>query len=110
MKTLKANADYLSVLRRTTPRGRKALIKEAPPGLIKALSECCNNALYNPRLRLPANKLRKLRPYKKAIRTVAHARTSIGRKRRVLQKGGFLGVLLSTLAPILASVIGSAVK
>jgi hypothetical protein len=77
---------------------RRAIIGQADPSLITTLSECSLNTLngaqpISPRCKALLTKYKgQLRQLAAPIRTV-----SIQRKRRILQSGGFLSILLSSL-------------
>lgn len=103
MKRLRVNKHILHVLRKSKPNLRKALIKQCEPDVIKTLCEICLNTLKgNTRLSNVAKK--RLKKYKRTIRSLSQPKQSVAFKRKVLlQHGGFLPLLLGTL---LSGVIG----
>lgn len=106
---VKRHFPLLQYLCNGKPRIVKALVQEADPEVIKVLCECSKSALYGG-LNLNPSQLSKLKRYKQQLRILSEKRTSVKKKKQALQKGGFLGALLSTVVPVLASVIGGLVK
>ena len=86
------------------PRINKAIIEESNPEVIKVICECAKNTLYG-NVKLSPVHLNKLKRYKTQLRQLSDKKTGIKQKKRVLQKGGFLGALLGAIIPTLASVI-----
>ena len=84
---------------------QKAVIKNADSGLIKCISECALNILKG-NVPISPHQKSKLTRYKKDLRSLAQRRVSLKSRKRVLQKGGFLGAIL---APIITGVLGSLV-
>jgi hypothetical protein len=75
---------------------RKALLKVVDPKVIETIAEISHNILRG-NIKLGAKTKRKIAPYKKVIRKIA---TNISDKRRrkiLIQKGGFLPMLISTI-------------
>ena len=82
---------------------RQQMIHHAPSELINCISECCSNILKGNVTLTPAQK-RKLRPKCQHLRLLADKKTSIQKKKRVLnQKGGILPLL--ALAPVIAKAV-----
>lgn len=107
MKTIRRCRHFLQVLKTANPSLRKAIVRHASKDVIRAISEICLNTL-NGNLNLNTKKKNLLKPYKKVLRQLASAKIKYNRKRRILQqKGGFLGILLST---ILSGIIGSLIN
>ena len=95
---------YLPTLRRIQrlgDRARRNLIKKCDKNLIDCFCECSKNVLKG---NVPLNKpqLKKLRREKHNLRALALKKTTLKTKRRILQKGGFIGALL----PPILSIIG----
>ena len=84
---------------------------------VNMISECCYNILKNT-LGLSGSKLtrvkQKFSPYKSYIRIVANPKINVKRKRKFLSEpmvgGSILGIIASTVLPIIASAISSAVS
>lgn len=84
---------------------RKALLTKADPCLIRCICECALNILQGNIPLVKAQK-NKLKPHKKVLRSLASEKASIAKKKRlIVEKGGFLPLLL---APILGTLISNA--
>lgn len=105
----------LNILKKSTPSNRKRLIKEASPQLVKIISECCLNLLKG-NIPVSKNQKTKLKKYQKAIRKLGNSKKlSIkARKNILIQKGGFLplilGPLLGSVIPLIVKGIGSLIR
>lgn len=106
---VKKHLPLLQYLSNGKPRIVKALIQEADPEVIKVLCECCNTTIKGG-FNLTEAQSRKLQRYKQQLRILSRKRTSVKKKKQALQKGGFLGALLGTVVPVIASVIGGLIK
>ena len=85
---------YLPILKRIQRLGEKAkkqFIKKCDKDFI----DCVN-------VPLKPTQLRRLRRERSNVRVLASKKTSLKKKRRILQKGGFLGALLP---PVLGSLL-----
>lgn len=108
-KNIKRHAHVLCVLAKAKPKLVQQLIAGAEPGLLKAIAECSHNVLKG-HVSLTPRQKRRLSRYKTALRTVAARRTTNTTRKALFQKGGLLSALLSTVAPLIVSAIGSAVS
>lgn len=107
---LKKNLHTLHTIADSKPKLRKALVANADNDLIFCLADCIYNVLQSnvPMTRAQLSKLYKYRHY---LRKVAHKRTTMKEKRKVLQQnGGFLPLLLTPLLGIAGSLIGEAIS
>ena len=95
---------HLQFLRKASPSVAKSVIKSADAGLVQCLCECSLNILKG-NVRLTAAQKRKLSRYKRDLRTLAKNKVALKSKKRILQKGGFLGALLGPLARIAGRTI-----
>lgn len=103
LKHLKENKHMLYILKDCSPKLRKAIIQNAGNGLITTINEIIFNTLKGNN---PIDKKTKLKliQYKKPMRCLVCPKKSITSKRKLLiQKGGFLPALISSL---LSGVIG----
>ena len=107
---LKKQATVLSVLAKSDPRVREVILKGFDKELLKCITDCAVNIL-NGNVPLKASEKRALGKHKSKLRRLADKKTSLKKKHQIVQKGGFLPLLL---APLLSSVIaplaGAAVK
>lgn len=73
---------------------------EISADFVKAVSEICFNILHHC-IQLHPDQIASLRRYKSKIRNLTDSSLALTQKRKIIQKGGFLGFLLSTLGSIL---------
>ena len=106
---IKRHAHILCVLAQAKPKLVKQMIAGAEPGLLKAISECSYNILKG-KVRLTSPQKKRLCRYKTALRTIAQPKTSIKTRKALAQKGGFLGALLGTVAPLIVSALSGLVR
>ena len=107
MKRLKVNKHILHVLRDCKPQLRKALLKSSSPEIIKTLCEIILNTL-NGNNKISDQCKNKLGKYKRILRSLACPKLKISSKRKILiQKGGFLPVLIGT---VLSGLIGEIIN
>jgi len=105
MKRVKSNYHALDVLKTAEPRLRKAVITNFNNGLVNCISEYVLNVL-NGNLKVSDCNTRKLQKHNSALRKVAdwHVYLS-GKKRLIVERGGFLLHLLSAILPTIAILI-----
>ena len=94
---LKNHALILSLLAKAKPKMCKAIIGAADRELITCLCECAQNIL-NGNVPLCKSHLKRLQRYRKDVRHLVKKRTAKHRKKKILQKGGFLPALLAPIA------------
>lgn len=99
---------YMPALRRIHRLGDKAkrkVIRDCDRRLLECFCECSKNILKG-NVPLKQAQLRRLRREKNNLRALALKKTSLKKKRKILQKGGFIGALLTPVLSILGSLIG----
>jgi hypothetical protein len=106
---IKRNFDTLSVLKKASPKLRKAILSNSEKDLILALSEIISNVLSGT-VKLSGKQKKHLHAHKKSLRRVIDKRVGIKEKRELLQKGGFLSTLLPPALALLATLISHAVN
>jgi len=107
MNRLKSQLHFLHVLKDAKPQARRVLLTSASDELIKAIVECAINTL-NGNHKLTKDEKSKLSKYKNRLRALVNPKISFKSKRKLLvQKGGFIVPLLTS---ILSSVIGAIVS
>jgi len=98
-----ANKHILYVLKRAKTKLRNAIISNSDDELVKTLIEIVLNTLQGNH-RLTNKHLNLLKRYKNVLRKISCSKRTIKATRKVLiQKGGFLPILISSL---LAGVFG----
>jgi hypothetical protein len=104
---LRQHAAQLHLLAKSKKPMREAILKASDCKLIKAICECCKNALYGD-VHHPPTRKRRLQQHKRWIKAVLNKKTGLKQKKKILiQRGGFLPILLSALGGILPSLFGS---
>jgi hypothetical protein len=107
MIRLKSQRHFLQVLKDAKPKARRALLASVSDDLIKAIVECGINTL-NDNHKLTKDEKSKLHKYKNRLRALVNTEICFNSKRKVLlQKGGFIVALLTT---ILSGVIGALIN
>jgi len=103
VKQILRNKDYLKSLIKTSPRNRKLLIKAATPDQLRSIFEATLN-VANCNVPVNLKTRNKLRKFKGAIEKVAFAKgNKCKRKQILIQQGGFLPILLSSVLGFLAN-------
>lgn len=107
MKRLRKNRHILHLLKNQNKKFRNSILKTCDDDVIKALIEISINTL-NGNNRIPKKILSFLRKHKNTLRCLASTKRTLKAKRRILiQKGGFLPVLIGTvLSGIIGKLIG----
>ena len=112
-KRMKENICVMAALHKAPSHIRKIGIDNASPELIKAFTEIARN-LAAGNVRVSPHSQMALRRHGKKLDQMISGKTSIIRKKRLLQEGGFLGALVKPLmgviGPLVKPLVGSLVK
>jgi len=108
-KRLHRHFPLLKHLSKLSERQKKNYIKTADKSLVQSICECCINIL-NGQVPLTASQKARLKRNKRSLRSLILSKTAIGKKRKILQKGGFLSAILSAALPIVGSLIAGAIS
>ena len=102
---LKRHVELLEYLRNGKKKVVRAIINEADGDIINILCECAHNTLLG---NVPVSKAQfcKLKRFKKHLRTLTRKQTSLKKKKKILQTGGFLPALLGAALPIITNLVG----
>ena len=95
-------------LRRMNERDRREFVRRCDPELVSCVCECAKNVLKG-RVPLSEHQLKKLRHWKKCLRVLSTKKSSLKHKKKLLQKGGFLGALLTPVLSFLGGLVSQAV-
>jgi len=106
-KRLHRHFLLLKHLSKLSEQQKKNFIKTADKSLVQSICECCINIL-NGQVPLNASQRARLKRNKRNLRSLILSKTAIGKKRKILQKGGFLSAILSAALPIVGSLIAGA--
>jgi len=105
MKRVRSNYHTLQVLKAAELKLHKAIISKCNKELVNFISERVLNVL-NGNIKLTVCNTRKLQKHKAAIRKVAERHLSLsGKKKLVVQRGGFLLPLFCAVLPTIVSLI-----
>lgn|SRR6185436_16527503 len=104
---LKKHAGLLKLLHKAPPKLKRSLLKQHSNknDFVRCMSDCCYNILKG---NIPLNRgqLSKLRRQKRVIRAIADKKTSLKKKKQIIQKGGFLAAILPPIIGALGSLFG----
>lgn len=104
------NKEFLILLSKCKPKLRKALITGATKESIYAIIECILN-VCNGNININKEEFQKLKPYNKSFKKLVDKGVDLKQKRKIIiQKGGFLQVLIPAIITGLASIISSAIS
>ena len=78
-------AEGLKRLMKATPQQRREILEQSPATV--------NNLCHLAKMILTEKKRKKAQAYKESLRALASKRTSLGKKKKLLQRGGLLGAL-----------------
>lgn len=94
---------------KTCPKAlRKKLLKNIPSRSVKAICECTLNVLKG-NVPLTTSQKRYLSKYKSTLRKIGTKKGSLSSKRNlIVQKGGFLNILLPAALSVLTTLINGA--
>ena len=96
----------LILLAKSKPKVVKQILKNANSNVIKAISEIALNML-NGVVRLTPAQKSKLKRFKKPMRDLNAPQTKLLAKRKIIQRGGFVGTLLGIGLPLLIKGISA---
>ena len=98
----------LILLANSKPDAAKKIIKSAGGSVLKAISEICLNML-NGVINLSSTQKKKLKKHRAVMRKLTEKNT-LTTRRKLLQKGNFIGSLLSIGLPLLIKGISALVS
>ena len=103
-KRLRKHAALLRTLAKAKSKTRQKLLKEhCDEDFICCMTECARNLLKG---NVPLNpaQMKKLSTKRRMIRELALKKTSLKKKRKLIQSGGFIGALLGPIVSVLSSI------
>ena len=101
---LGTHEETIRLLASSKPSVAKAIIEEGDKDLLLCLTEIALNVLKGNVPLTPHHKA-KLCRHKTALRTIVKQKTSLRRKKEILQRGGFLPALLAPLIGLASSIL-----
>jgi len=98
----------LKALHKASPGARKTLLKKhCNRDFVCCITECVKNLLKG---NVPLNSIqkKKLSSKKKVLRQFALKKTTLNKKQKLIQSGGFLGALLGPIISVLGGLFNGA--
>ena len=96
------------MLEKSANATRRAVLYKASKDMVLALVELAKNIIKG-NVDLTADQYRRLDARRVDVRTLAHPRTSMRNRKKILQKGGFIGLLLKPALGLLGGLLGGLV-
>ena len=109
MKKISQNYDYLKILAKCDKKMRNSILKGANKDLIHSLCECIYNILRG-NVELTDSDKNQLNKYKNSLRKLLTNNSIKEKKKILIQKGGFLQILLPSVISGLATILSSAIS
>ena len=109
MNRLRKNGPTLHLLQKAPAPLQKHILDKTSPELICCLCDCAHNVLQG-NDEISHHHKQKLKPHKTKLRKLADRKVALKTKRRIIQKGGFLPLLLSALTPVISGMVGTLIK
>ena len=109
MNCLRKNGPTLRLLQKAPAPLQKRILDKASSELIRCLYDCAHNMLQG-NVNISRHHKQKLKPHKTKLQKLADRKVALKTKQRIIQKGGFLPILLSALAPVISGVLGTLIK
>jgi len=94
----------LKRIRKMGDRAKKEYVRKCNKEFLDCVSECAKNVIKG-NVPLSDRQKTNLRRRKKDLRALSVKKTSLRKKRKILQKGGFLTALLPPVLSILSSLL-----
>jgi hypothetical protein len=96
----------LKRISRLKDKDRKNFIATCNKDLIHCICECTRNLLKG-HLPLKKRHLKSLSRHKHLLRKLSLKKTALNQRKKILQKGGFLALLIPTLVSALSGLVGN---
>ncbi len=104
MEKLRDNFENLNLLANCTKKIRDKLINKGKKDLILSLNECVLNTL-NGNISLRPKDKQKLKKFKYSLRKLLKNKSIKGKKKILIQEGGFLQVLLPSAISLIGTLL-----
>lgn len=103
---LEEKFEKLRLLKESSPKVRKRILKDCNTSLLYCLCECALNVLKGT---VPLEKAQKKRlgRFKHKLRKLASKKTRVKIKKRIVQTGGFIGALLTPVLSFLGTLLSN---
>ena len=107
-KSVHKHLPTIALLSQCHPSVIKKFIQQSDKQLINAICECSKNVLTG-NVKLSPQEFNRLKKYQAQLRELSSRKTSIKKKKTLIQKGGFLPALIAPLIGLLGSVISGVI-
>ena len=108
-KVLKCSKELNQISKTENSKIRNNLIKVARDCVIDAISEIAKNCLYG-NIPLKTCDFNKLKKFQNILRRLSKKSRVHQRKKILIQKGGFLNLLIPPALTLIASIVGDLIK
>ena len=102
---IRRNAPLILALEKASQSVKSATLRNASKDFVPALVEIAHNIISGG-VNITGQHLNALRRHKQAIKELLKKKTTLNRRRKILQKGGFLGLLLKPAISLLGGILG----
>ena len=109
MNRLRKKRPTLRLLQKAPAPLQKRILEKVSSELIRCLCDCAHNVLQG-NVNISRHHKQKLKPHKTKLRKLANCKVALKTKQRIIQKVGFLPILLSALTPVISGVLESLIK
>jgi len=99
----------LKGINKLADKNKKEYLRKCNREFVACLSECATNVLRG-NVPLTSRHGSKLKRNKKDLRLLSAKKTSLRKKRHIVQKGGFLGALVTPVLALLGGLVSNAVR
>lgn len=103
---LQKHAPLMRWIAKGNPKVVRAVIGEADKDLINTFSECCHNIIEK-NVELTPEQKRQLKPQRKKITALLDRKTSLVKKKKALQTGGFASALAKIALPTTITMLSN---
>ena len=104
MRTVRQTRALLRRLKHSVGNKSRDIIRKCDNDLICSLSECCHNVLKG-NVPLTSAQNIKLSRHKHNLRKLSTKKTSIKARKKILQRGAFIGDLITPILSVLGSFL-----
>ena len=94
----------LKRIRKMDDRAKREYVRKCDKEFVDCVSECAKNVIKG-NVPLNERQMTNLRRKRQDLRALSKRKTSLRTKRKILQKGGFLGALLPPVLSVLGSLL-----
>ena len=107
---LRKHANLLRAFHKAKPHIRRRLLHDYCNGdFVCCIVECVKNVLKG-NVKLSSAQKKKLKAKRKDLRLMTLKKTSLSKKRKIIQSGGFLGALLGPIVSVLGNLFGNGAR